>query len=255
MPVVISLLNAFTGLAASATGFVLHNNVLIVAGALVGASGTLLTLLMGRAMNRSIGERPLRRVRRGAGGRRAAAVEDGRHRPLDDCRRTSRSCSPTRARSSSCPGYGLAVAQAQHDVRALADLLEEKGVDVQYGDPPGRRPHAGPHERAARRGERALRPAEGDGRDQPRAAADGRRRHPRRERRRQPGRAERPGQPDLRHADHRGRPGCERRRREAVAQPRLRGHRQPALLRPEDVDAVRRREGGARGVVAAVKAL
>ncbi len=54
MPVVISLLNAFTGLAASAAGFLLHNNVLIVAGALVGASGTLLTLLMGRAMNRSI---------------------------------------------------------------------------------------------------------------------------------------------------------------------------------------------------------
>ncbi|MBA3347489.1 MAG: NAD(P)(+) transhydrogenase (Re/Si-specific) subunit beta, partial [Actinobacteria bacterium] len=79
MPVVISLLNAFTGLAASAAGFLLHNNVLIVAGALVGASGTLLTLLMGRAMNRSIGN-----VLFGAfgavtaGGGAGGAVEDGR---------------------------------------------------------------------------------------------------------------------------------------------------------------------------------
>ena len=68
MPVVISLLNACTGLAAAATGFELGSNVLIVSGALVGASGTLLTMMMGRAMNRSLGKRALRRVRTGAGG-------------------------------------------------------------------------------------------------------------------------------------------------------------------------------------------
>ena len=83
MPVVISLLNAFTGLAASATGFELHENVLIVSGALVGASGTLLTLLMGRAMNRSITNvlfGAFGQVQAGTG----AALEDGRHGPLDD---------------------------------------------------------------------------------------------------------------------------------------------------------------------------
>ena len=141
MPVVISLLNAFTGLAASAAGFLLQNNVLIVAGALVGASGTLLTLLMGRAMNRSIGNvlfGAFGAVQAGAG---AAAEHDGR---------TVRSMSPEdlaimlgyARRVVFVPGYGLAVAQAQHDVRVLADLLEEKGVAVLYGIHPvaGRMP-------------------------------------------------------------------------------------------------------------------
>ncbi|NUT55136.1 MAG: NAD(P)(+) transhydrogenase (Re/Si-specific) subunit beta [Thermoleophilia bacterium] len=141
MPVVISLLNAFTGLAASAAGFLLHNNVLIVAGALVGASGTLLTLLMGRAMNRSIGNvlfGAFGAVTAGAG---PAAGEDGR---------TVRSTTPEdlaimlayARRVVFVPGYGLAVAQAQHDVRALAEQLEAKGVGVLYGIHPvaGRMP-------------------------------------------------------------------------------------------------------------------
>jgi NAD(P) transhydrogenase subunit beta len=141
MPVVISLLNAFTGLAASATGFVLHNNVLIVAGALVGASGTLLTLLMGKAMNRSITNvlfGAFGQVQVGAG---AARVDDGR---------TVRATSPEDVavmlsfarKVIVVPGYGLAVAQAQHDVRQLAELLEEKGVDVVYAIHPvaGRMP-------------------------------------------------------------------------------------------------------------------
>ena len=141
MPVVISLLNAFTGLAASATGFVLHNNVLIVAGALVGASGTLLTLLMGKAMNRSITNvlfGAFGQVQAGAG---AARVDDGR---------TVRATSPedvavmlSFARQVIVvPGYGLAVAQAQHDVRQLAELLEERGVEVVYAIHPvaGRMP-------------------------------------------------------------------------------------------------------------------
>ena len=140
MPVVISLLNAFTGVAAAGAGFVLENNVLIVAGALVGASGTLLTILMGRAMNRS-----LTNVLFGAFGSVVAApTEDG----LD-----GRSARATTAddvavmlayarRVVFVPGYGLAVAQAQHDVRALADLLQEKGVDVRYAIHPvaGRMP-------------------------------------------------------------------------------------------------------------------
>jgi NAD(P) transhydrogenase subunit beta len=141
MPVVISFLNACTGLAASATGFVLHNNVLIVSGALVGASGTLLTMLMGRAMNRSLAN-----VLFGAFGSvsdavAAAAGADGG---------VVRSASPDDVaimlayarRVVVVPGYGLAVAQAQHDVRALADLLEERGIDVRYAIHPvaGRMP-------------------------------------------------------------------------------------------------------------------
>ena len=146
MPVVISLLNAFTGLAAAATGFVLHNNVLIVSGALVGASGTLLTTLMGRAMNRSIanvlfGAFGSVTVDPGAGAAAAAAAGNGgtvRSASADDVAIMLAYAK----RVVVVPGYGLAVAQAQHDVRALADLLEERGVDVRYAIHPvaGRMP-------------------------------------------------------------------------------------------------------------------
>jgi H+-translocating NAD(P) transhydrogenase subunit beta len=141
MPVVISLLNAFTGLAAAATGFVLHNNVLIVSGMLVGASGTLLTMLMGRAMNRSLAN-----VLFGAfgqivaGGPVAAAGADGGVRST-----TSDDVAVMLAFAKKVvfvPGYGLAVAQAQHNVRQLADLLEARGVEVTYAIHPvaGRMP-------------------------------------------------------------------------------------------------------------------
>ena len=140
MPVVISLLNAFTGLAVAAGGFELENNVLIVSGMLVGASGTLLTLMMSRAMNRSIAN-----VLFGAFGQvspqAAAASTDGG---------TVRSASAEDVavmlayahKVVFVPGYGLAVAQAQHDVRQLADLLEAKGVEVSYAIHPvaGRMP-------------------------------------------------------------------------------------------------------------------
>ncbi|HEX9350027.1 MAG TPA: NAD(P)(+) transhydrogenase (Re/Si-specific) subunit beta [Gaiellaceae bacterium] len=142
MPVVISLLNAFTGLAAAATGFVLHSNVLIVSGMLVGASGTLLTTLMARAMNRSLAN-----VLFGAFGKivaapgAAAAGADGasvRSTTADDVAVMLAFA----RRVVFVPGYGLAVAQAQHDVRNLAELLEEKGVDVRYAIHPvaGRMP-------------------------------------------------------------------------------------------------------------------
>jgi H+-translocating NAD(P) transhydrogenase subunit beta len=141
MPVVISLLNAFTGLAAAATGFELENNVLIVSGMLVGASGTFLTVMMGRAMNRSITN-----VLFGAFGRvspeavAAAATDGGQVRSA-----TAEDVAIMLAYAHKVvfvPGYGLAVAQAQHDVRALADLLEAKGVDVSYAIHPvaGRMP-------------------------------------------------------------------------------------------------------------------
>jgi len=141
MPVVISLLNAFTGLAASATGFVLSNTVLIVAGMLVGASGTLLTLLMGKAMNRSVAN-----VLFGAFGQ----VQAGTGTARTDDGRTVRATTPEDVavqlsfarKVIIVPGYGLAVAQAQHDVRQLAELLEQKGVEVAYAIHPvaGRMP-------------------------------------------------------------------------------------------------------------------
>ncbi|MDQ3823600.1 MAG: NAD(P)(+) transhydrogenase (Re/Si-specific) subunit beta [Actinomycetota bacterium] len=142
MPVVISLLNAFTGLAAASTGFVLDNTALIIGGTLVGASGTLLTILMGRAMNRSLGNvlfGAFGKVAEGEAGP-AAAAGDGMVRSA-----SAEDVAVMLAYASRVvivPGYGLAVAQAQHEVRQLADLLEERGVDVRYAIHPvaGRMP-------------------------------------------------------------------------------------------------------------------
>ena len=143
MPVVISLLNACTGLAAAMTGFVLGNDVLIISGALVGASGTLLTVLMGRAMNR-----PLTNVLFGAFGKveagaAAAAASGGakgnvRAASVDDVATMLAYAHQVIV----VPGYGMAVAQAQHAVRDLAAQLEEKGVTVKYAIHPvaGRMP-------------------------------------------------------------------------------------------------------------------
>jgi NAD(P) transhydrogenase subunit beta len=142
MPVVISMLNAFTGLAAAATGFVLHSNVLIVSGMLVGASGTLLTTMMARAMNRSLANvlfGAFGKVVASAGG--AEAAGDGaavRSASADDVAVMLAFA----RRVVFVPGYGLAVAQAQHDVRNLGELLQERGVDVRYAIHPvaGRMP-------------------------------------------------------------------------------------------------------------------
>ncbi|HWE57233.1 MAG TPA: NAD(P)(+) transhydrogenase (Re/Si-specific) subunit beta [Acidimicrobiales bacterium] len=140
MPVVISLLNAFTGTAVAMAGFVIENSALIIAGALVGASGTILTKLMADAMNRSVlsivaggfgtADTPAPVV--GSGGAAVAAVS------ADDAAISLAYAS----RVIIVPGYGLAAAQAQHEVRALADLLEERGVDVCYAIHPvaGRMP-------------------------------------------------------------------------------------------------------------------
>jgi len=141
MPVVISLLNAFTGLAVAASGFVLDNFALIVAGTLVGASGTLLTKLMSDAMGRSLVDILFGTFRPGLVSANADAGVDGR---------TTRVGSPDDlgtmlAYSRSViivPGYGLAVAQGQHVVRELADVLEQRGVEVKYAIHPvaGRMP-------------------------------------------------------------------------------------------------------------------
>jgi NAD(P) transhydrogenase subunit beta len=141
MPVVISLLNAFTGLAAAATGFVLHSNVLIVSGMLVGASGTLLTTLMGRAMNRSIANVLFGAFGKVVAGPAAAAGADGASVRSTTAEDVAVMLAYAK-RVVIVPGYGLAVAQAQHEVHQLEEVLQAKGVDVKYAIHPvaGRMP-------------------------------------------------------------------------------------------------------------------
>jgi NAD(P) transhydrogenase subunit beta len=140
MPVVISLLNSFTGTAVAMAGFVLNNPLLIIAGALVGASGAILTKLMADAMNRSVlnimiggfggGESTVGAVAGPGGSVREVSMDDAAIQLA------------YAASVIVVPGYGLAVAQAQHNVRELADLLESRGVDVKYAIHPvaGRMP-------------------------------------------------------------------------------------------------------------------
>jgi proton-translocating NAD(P)+ transhydrogenase subunit beta len=140
MPVVISLLNAFTGLSAAAAGLALDNVALIVAGMLVGASGSILTMLMAEAMNRSIANI----FKGGFGGVSAApAAGDGEAKPVRSTDPADVAIQLSYARKVIvAPGYGLAVAQAQHTVRELADALEKRGVEVLYAIHPvaGRMP-------------------------------------------------------------------------------------------------------------------
>jgi NAD(P) transhydrogenase subunit beta len=139
VPIVISLLNAFTGITVAASGYVLGNVLLVVAGTLVGASGTILTRLMAAAMGRSV-----------------ANILFGAFKSGSTAGSTTQSDRPVRSVSADdvaimlnyarkvvvVPGYGLAVAQAQHTIRELADLLESRGVNVIYGIHPvaGRMP-------------------------------------------------------------------------------------------------------------------
>ena len=135
MPVVVSLLNSLSGIAAAFTGFVIGNNVLIIAGSMVGAAGLILTFIMCKAMNRSLpavlfksfgggGRETVTRTKIGSDPEEVAMVCDG----IATC--------------VIIPGYGMAVSQAQHTVKEFADLLEAQGVDVKYGIHPvaGRMP-------------------------------------------------------------------------------------------------------------------
>lgn len=144
MPVVISLLNSYSGLAASAAGFVVMNNMLIIAGALVGASGIILTQIMCKAMNRSLTSVLFGAfgsgTKSGAAGATAGGNQDKTVKSVDA---EEAAMMLGYARSVVIiPGYGMAVAQAQHSVRELADQLEGKGVEVKYAIHPvaGRMP-------------------------------------------------------------------------------------------------------------------
>ena len=142
-PVVISLLNSFSGVAASAAGFVLMNNILIIAGALVGASGIILTELMCRAMNRTLVNVLFSAFgsTKTAGGESAIANTDDRTVRSIDAEQGAMMLGYARS-VVIIPGYGMAVAQAQHAVRELADQLERLGVEVKYAIHPvaGRMP-------------------------------------------------------------------------------------------------------------------
>jgi NAD(P) transhydrogenase subunit beta len=140
MPVVISMLNAFTGLAAAAAGIALDNTVLIVAGTLVGSSGTLLTMEMSKAMNRSIGNILFAGFGGAPTGGAAAGGEERPHKSI-----TAQDAAIALAYADSVvivPGYGMAVAQAQHAVKEMANELEKRGVTVEYAIHPvaGRMP-------------------------------------------------------------------------------------------------------------------
>jgi len=138
MPVVISLLNSFSGIAAALAGFLLLNNVLIVAGSLVGASGLILTIIMAKAMNRSISN--ILFVGYASSSTSKSSKEQGEVNPINvaDAFLILENASSVLI----VPGYGMAVAQAQHVVRELGELLEENGTEVKYGIHPvaGRMP-------------------------------------------------------------------------------------------------------------------
>jgi NAD(P) transhydrogenase subunit beta len=138
MPVAISLLNSYSGIAGMTTGFVLHNNLLIVAGTLVGASGIILTQVMCKAMNRSLGNVLLGKLQEQSG----AAKEAGYTKVKSTSAEEIAPILDAAQLVIFVPGYGLAVAQAQHKVKELATLLEKKGCAVKYAIHPvaGRMP-------------------------------------------------------------------------------------------------------------------
>ncbi len=140
MPVVVSLLNSYAGLAAAATGFAIGNNVLIIAGALDGASGFILSIIMSKAMNRSFANVLFGAFGTGGGTASAKTSEGLIAKPI-----TAEDAAVLLAYAGKVivvPGYGRAVAQAQHQVRELAELIEKKGGDVKYAIHPvaGRMP-------------------------------------------------------------------------------------------------------------------
>ena len=222
----------------------LHSNVLIVSGALVGASGTLLTMLMGRAMNRSIAN-----VLFGAFGKvvvgpaAAAAARRGRSLVRATTADDVAVMLAYAQRVVVVPGYGLAVAQAQHEVRQLAELLESKGVDVKYAIHPvaGRMPgHMNVLLAEANVPYDQLKEMDEINPDFPQTdvalvigANDVT----------NPAAREQPGQPDLRHADPQRRPGAAGDRAQALDAAGLRRDRQRPVCEPQDGHAVRRREG------------
>ena len=185
MPVVVSMLNSYSGWAAAAAGFMLANDLLIITGALVGSSGAILSYIMCKAMNRSF----LSVILGGFGAEEGAAPAGGAQ-PAGEVK------SITAAETAELlldakkviivPGYGMAVAQAQYPLYEITKLLRDRGADVRFAIHPvaGRLP--GPHERAAGGSQGAVRHRAGDGGDQPRLPLHRCRDRHRRQRHREP---------------------------------------------------------------------
>ena len=243
MPVVISLYNAFTGLAVAFEGYVLGNEALIIAGMMVGAAGMLLTRLMAKAMNRPISNVLFSNFGGGGG---AAQEIAGAQKPIEAGDVAAMMAYAERV--VIVPGYGMAVAQAQHKIWELAQRLIERGVKVKFAIHPvaGRMPghmnvllaEAGvPYDLIADMDD--INP-EFPNTDV--VAGD------RRQRRGQPGREDRPRLADLRHADPRRRRSRRTRHRHQARQGHgFRRHRERAVLRRQHAHAVRRWRGNGRG--------
>jgi NAD(P) transhydrogenase subunit beta len=234
MPVVVSMLNSYSGWAAAASGFLLNNNLLIIVGALVGSSGAYLSYIMCKAMNRSFIS-----VIAGGFGVVAGPADDvdyGEHREIQ-----ADAVAELLAGAKSVvitPGYGMAVVQAHYPVADLTTKLRARGIDVRFGIHPGRGAPTRSHERVAGRGEGALRHRPGDGRDQRRLPRDRRGPRHRRQRHRQPVRGR---GPLLRHRWDAGARGveCQGRDRVQALHGRLRRGAEPPVLPRQQPDAVR----------------
>ncbi len=221
MPVVVSMLNSYSGWAAAAIGFSLGNDLLIVVGALVGSSGAILSYIMCKAMNRSF----VSVILGGTGeqmaveGEQVAIDADGVATALNEADSIV-----------IIPGYGMAVAQAQQGVAELTKRLRAKGKEVRFAIHPVAGPSARPHERASGRSQGALRYRSGNGRDQRRLPGYGCCHCHRLERHREPRRTGRPKQPHRRYAGSGMLESQAGLRIQARAGHRLFGHRKPAVL-------------------------
>ncbi len=240
MPTVIALLNSYAGLSAVAMGFVLKNNLLIAAGALDGSSGLILSIIMCKAMNRSFTN-----VLFGAFGQVQAASGAVEQRTAKSATAEDAAQIMDAARTVVIiPGYGMAVAQAQHRVRELYDALTKRGVTVKFAIHPvaGRMP--GHMNVLLAEAEIPYDKPHRDGRDQSRDAGGRRVAGGGGQRRGESGRPARQVEPHLRHADHRRRQGQDGVRHQAEHESRLCRHRERAVLCRQHAHALRRRQGG-----------